>query len=220
MLLFKNFKKIINRFDGWVIDCVIIILMMEAKQFQLKIHNKLTDINQQLLKQFENVFWATLDDLIASGDCKIASNRDHNLTSEIESYFLKLAYGGSDDSDNVIVVITNLVAKYVMAHRLIDGNKRLSLMLMVNWLYLCGYRVDPNLDWAKIMIDNVVKMSSNYGGMSHIKEIIRALAIKLALVVKVDHFTKWYQYDQTQIKDFVKQNYQKFNKHVQVLKFN
>ena len=63
-------------------------------------------------------------------------------------------------------------------------------------------------------------MSSNYGGMSQIKEIIRALAIKLALVVKVDHFTKWYQYDQTQIKDFVKQNYQKFNKHVQVLKFN
>lgn len=105
---------------------------MKTKQFQLKIHNEFSDINQQLLKQFENVFWATLDNLIASGDCKVAANRDHNLTSEIESYFLKLDYGANDDSDNIIVIITNLMAKYVMAHRLIDGNKRLSLMLMVN----------------------------------------------------------------------------------------
>ena len=182
----------------------------------VKIHNQNTIIDQDLMDQFQIVFQATIMHLEQLNHVHLRYN-DHNLQSEITSYFLKLTYQRQPNETNIIYIITKLTTKYLMSHRLIDGNKRLSLMILVNWLYLCGYHLDPLQNWSKLII-NLVKTLSN--GKSDNPEIIKAFAIKVAFNLKIDHFIKWNQYDQKQINHFVLQNISTFNDHLEILKFN
>ena len=182
----------------------------------IKIHNQNTIINQALIDQFQVIFQATIKHLEQLNHIHLRQN-DHNLHSEIESYFLKLSYERTGDETNIIYIITKLMTKYLMSHRLIDGNKRLSLMLLVNWLDLCGYHLDPVQNWSQWII-NLVKTLSNTKNDN--PEIIKAFAIKVAFNVKIDHFIKWNQYDQSQIDHFVLQNISAFNHHLEILKFN
>lgn len=168
------------------------------------------------MEQFCHIFHTTIEILAQMNHLQLRSN-DRNLDSEIESYFLKLSHEATGDETNIIYIITKLMTKYLMSHRLIDGNKRLSLMLLVNWLHLCGYRLDPDQNWSQLII-NLVKTLSN--SKSDNPEIIKAFAIKVAFNLKIDHFIKWNQYDQNQINHFILQNISAFNDHLEILKFN
>lgn len=182
----------------------------------VKIHNQNTIIDQTLMDQFQVVFQATIKHLKQLNHIYLRQD-DHNLESEIQSYFLKLIHETKPNETNIIYIITKLMTKYLMSHRLIDGNKRLSLMLLVNWLYLCGYRLDPVQNWSQLII-NLVKTLSN--SKSDNPEIIKAFAIKVAFNLNIDHFIKWNQYDQNQIDHFILQNINTFNDHLEILKFN
>lgn len=189
---------------------------MNQTQNHLKINNQIVLIDEVLIKQFMNVLELTLKQLVDLNHCQLRQN-EQNMTSEIKSYFLKLAYETPTAPLNIILIIVNLVAKYLMSHRLIDGNKRFGLMLLINWMYLCGYRFDQEqFAWANLIIDFVKAMSNHLTNKFH---LIKSFAIKIAFGAKIDHFVKFNQYDQNQIEHFVSQNCFQFANVLTILKY-
>lgn len=97
---------------------------------------RIIEFNEELARSLETILNFSYKAAMKISEEPIDKYINNDIYSEINTTINKYCY---DDCHSIFYFISEIFYKYLMGHHLKNGNKRLSLMLLINLLWFFGY---------------------------------------------------------------------------------
>lgn len=108
---------------------------------EIQVSFRCVEFNEELANSLVEILDISHNQAMKISDEPIEKFRSKSIYSEIYTTVNKYSYLDFEKTDNITIFrfIADLFYKYLMGHYLKNGNKRLSLMLLINLSWFFGY---------------------------------------------------------------------------------